>query len=275
MKFFQEHIESKTGYRIFIRSWVPEIKPKINILIVHGLGEHSGRYKNFAKNFENKKVGIYSFDLIGHGKSSGLKGHIGNFEEFIDATEDALIYVRKQNLDIPIVLFGHSLGGLISLFFLIERESREIHSSIISSPWIKTVVRIPPLLIIFQKLLKNIIPMMRLNNRLETAHLSKDERVVNEYENDKLVHNKISLNLFSEITNAINLVLEKSDRIKIKTLLYHGNEDKIISAEGTKHVSEKINKSNFHLFNNVYHEPHNDLEKNEVYNKIFEFIQIK
>ena len=116
---------------------------------------------------------------------------------------------------------------------------------------------------------------MRLNNRLETGHLSKDERVVNEYENDKLVHNKISLNLFSEITNAINLVLEKSDRIKIKTLLYHGNEDKIISAEGTKHVSEKINKSNFHLFNNVYHEPHNDLEKNEVYNKIFEFIQIK
>ena len=116
---------------------------------------------------------------------------------------------------------------------------------------------------------------MRLNNRLETGHLSKDERVVNEYENDKLVHNKISLNLFSEITNAINLVLEKSDRIKIKTLLYHGNEDKIISAEGTKNVSEKINKSNFHLFNNVYHEPHNDLEKNEVYNKIFEFIQIK
>ena len=215
MKFFQEHIESKTGYRIFIRSWVPKIKPKINILIVHGLGEHSGRYKNFAEKFENKKVGIYSFDLIGHGKSSGLKGHIGNFEEFIDATEDALIYVRKQNLNIPIVLFGHSLGGLISLFFLIERESREIHSSIISSPWIKTVVRIPPLLIIFQKLLKNIIPRMRLNNRLETGHLSKDERVVNEYENDKLVHNKISLNLFSEITNAINLVLEKSDRINL------------------------------------------------------------
>ena len=112
MKFFQEHIESKTGYRIFIRSWVPKIKPKINILIVHGLGEHSGRYKNFAEKFENKKVGIYSFDLIGHGKSSGLKGHIRNFEEFIDATEDALIYVRKQNLNIPIVLFGHSLGAV-------------------------------------------------------------------------------------------------------------------------------------------------------------------
>ena len=275
MKKIEEYINSKSGKKIFIRSWIPKGKIKKNILVIHGLGEHSGRYKKFAEEFNKKNVGVFSFDLVGHGKSYGIKGHISKFQEFIELTENALIYVRKSYLDIPIVLFGHSLGGLIALWFLIQRESKEIDCSIISSPWIRTAVEIPKILLHIQAIFKHIFPRMRLHNRLITKHLSKNKRIVDEYEKDKLVHSNISLGLYSEIIKTIEKVIEISDKIKIDTFLYHGKDDKIISYEGTEGLSKKINNSEFILYNKVFHEPHNDLERKEVFNKIFEFIEIK
>ena len=111
MKFSEKYIILKNKNKIFIRSWLPEQKAKKCILIIHGLGEHSGRYEDFGLRLTKKKIGIYSFDLPGHGNSDGRKGHIQKFSEFIDATEQVLIHIRRNNLECQIVLFGHSLGG--------------------------------------------------------------------------------------------------------------------------------------------------------------------
>ena len=89
-----------------------------------------GRYKEFAKFFIKNGIGVYALDLQGHGKSEGKRGHIKSFEEYLDSVESSLIFIRKKFLDTPIILFGHSLGGLIGLNFLIERESKEIESAI-------------------------------------------------------------------------------------------------------------------------------------------------
>ena len=114
---------------------------------------------------------------------------------------------------------------------------------------------------------------MQLHNNLITSHLSKDKDIVKKYEEDKLVHDRISLNLFSEVLKTIDSVLEKSSRIKNDILIYHGKDDMIISYEGSKKISNKITNCKWILFENTYHEPHNDLEKSNVFKEIINFIK--
>lgn len=273
MEVSERFILNSSGKKIFFREWKIKGQPKKNILIIHGLGEHSGRYKEFAEFYIKKGIGVYALDLQGHGKSEGKRGHIKSFEEYLDSIENLLIFIRKKFLDTPIILFGHSLGGLIGLNFLIERESKEIESAVISSPWIETAIKIPEYLIIIQKNLKRVFPSLRLNNRLISNHLSKNKDIVSEYDKDELVHNKISLKLYSEVMRSIDNVKEKASRIKIKILLYHGKSDKIISSNGTLKISKQLKKHKIKLYENVYHEPHNDLEKEEIYQDILEFIK--
>ncbi len=273
MEISEKLILTSKSKKIFIREWKTKNQPKKNILVIHGLGEHSGRYNEFAKFYTKKGMGVYALDLQGHGKSEGKKGHIKSFDEFLDSVELSLIFIRKKFLETPIILFGHSLGGLIALNFLIEKESKEIESGIISSPWIETKIKVPEYLIKIQKILKNIFPSLRLNNRLISNHLSKNKDVVKKYNEDQLVHNKISLNLYSEVMRSIVNVREKASKIKINLFLYHGKSDKIISSNGTFKISNLLKNYKIKFYDNVYHEPHNDIEKEEVYQDILEFIK--
>jgi|TARA_B100000902_G_scaffold81717_2_gene86313 alpha-beta hydrolase superfamily lysophospholipase len=271
MNFSDKYLQIDSKNKLYLRKWLPK-KINKNIFIVHGLGEHSGRYEEFAKILTKKNIGVFCIDLIGHGKSSGKKGHIKLFEDYINAVENGIIYVRKKFLDTPIILFGHSLGGLVCLKFLIDRESKEIERSIISSPWIETSLKIPKHLLFIHKIFQKIIPRLQLSNNLITSHLSKNQKVVDDYENDILVHDKITLNLFSEIIKTIEDVLIRSSRIKVQTLIYHGKNDKIISNRGTNKIASLIPNNKFILFDNVYHEPHNDIEKDLVFKEITDFI---
>ena len=158
---------------------------------------------------------------------------------------------------------------------MIDRESREIESAIISSPWIKLAIEVPKYLLNIQRVFKNLFPSLSLNNRINPLDLSKDQKIINEYINDKNVHDRISIKLYSEVVDSIQLVKEKSEKIKIRTLIYHGKNDRLISYHGSEEINKKINNSELNILNNVYHEPHNDIEKDLVFDKIYKFLEIK
>ena len=268
---FENIISNKKN--IFLRSWPSNNDPIYNIIIIHGLGEHSGRYKEFASFFIKKNIGVFSFDLIGHGKSDGLKGHISNIKDFTDSIEEVLIEVRKRFINTPIIMFGHSLGGCLALNYLIERKSKEISLAIISSAWIETKIQIPKYLFIIQRVMHILFPKIRLSNRLDTKDLSKDIKIVDKYKNDSLVHDRISLNLLSEINKTIEKIKNKDYNIEIPVLIIHGKKDKIISYKGSELISKKIKDSKLKLYDNVYHEPHNDNEKKEILEYYYDFIK--
>ena len=272
MNFSGKYLQIDSKYKIFLREWLPNQKAEKNVFIIHGLGEHSGRYEDFAKNLTRKNIGVFCIDLIGHGKSNGKRGHIKSFEDYINAVENGIIHIRKKFLDTPIILFGHSLGGLICLKFLLDRESKEIEKAIVSSPWIETALKIPKHLLFIHKIFQKITPGLQLSNNLITSHLSKNQKIVTDYESDILVHDKITLNLFSEILTTIEDVLKRSSRIKVQTFIYHGKNDKIISYKGTEKIANSIPNNKFILFDNIYHEPHNDIEKDVIYKEINDFI---
>jgi len=268
---FENIISNKKN--IFLRSWLSNNDPIYNIIIIHGLGEHSGRYKEFASFFIKKNIGVFSFDLIGHGKSDGLKGHISNIKDFTDSIEEVLIQVRKRFINTPIIIFGHSLGGCLALNYLIERKSKEISLAIISSAWIETEIQIPKYLLIIQKVIHILFPKVRLSNRLDTKDLSKDIKIIDKYKNDPLVHDRISLNLLSKINKTIEKIKNKDYNIEIPVLIIHGKKDKIISYKGSELISKKIKDSKLKLYDNVYHEPHNDNEKKEILEYYYDFIK--
>ena len=273
-KSISKNILSKYGYKIFLRSWSTDRPPSHNILIIHGLGEHSGRYDEFANFFLKKNIGVFAFDLVGHGKSEGVKGHVSKIENFIDDIEEVLTKVRKKYINIPIILFGHSLGGCLALNYLIERKSKEINSAIISSAWIITKVKLPKYLLKFQHLLSLIFPKIRLNNRLNPNDLSKDKEIVKNYINDPYVHDRISLNLFKEVNKGIKKIKKESHKLNLPILITHGKKDRIISHKGSELLNKEITHSKLKLFENIFHEPHNDLEKKEVLNLYFDFISL-
>jgi len=266
-------IKSKDGSNLMYYSWLPNKKIKVAIGIIHGLGEHSSRYDDFAEYFCKKGFGVYSIDLRGHGKSEGKRGHINNFKKLIDDSEEMFINIRKENLNVPMVMFGHSLGGCIALNYLCENQSKEIDLAIISSPWLKTVLEPPKFIIYIQKILVVLFPSFTLNNRLDPYHLSKNTNKVKKYIKDPLVHNRISLKMFSEVNKAIDKIENESEKINIPVLLLHGKKDNIISFKGTKKISKKINNSKLILYEDLYHEPHNDLEKNEILDNYTSFIK--
>ena len=266
-------IKSKDGSNLMYYSWLPNKKIKVAIGIIHGLGEHSSRYDDFAEYFCKKGYGVYSIDLRGHGKSEGKRGHVNNFKKLIDDSEEMFINIRKKNLNVPMVMFGHSLGGCIALNYLCENQSKEIDLAIISSPWLKTVLELPKFIIYIQKILVVLFPSFTLNNRLDPYHLSKNTNKVKKYIKDPLVHNRISLKMFSEVNKAIDKIENESEKINIPVLLLHGKKDNIISFKGTKKISKKINNSKLILYEGLYHEPHNDLEKNEILDNYTSFIK--
>tara|TARA_X000001036_G_scaffold14981_2_gene12652 strand:+ start:1011 stop:1850 length:840 start_codon:yes stop_codon:yes gene_type:complete len=273
MKKKSYFIKSKDGSNLMYYSWLPNKKINVAIGIIHGLGEHSNRYDDFAEYFCKKGFGVYSIDLRGHGKSEGKRGHINNFKKLIDDSEEMFINIRKENLNVPMVMFGHSLGGCIALNYLCENQSKEIDLAIISSPWLRTVLEPPKFILYIQKILVGLFPSLTLNNRLDPYDLSKDTDIVKKYIEEPLVHNKISLKMFSEVNKAIDKIENESEKINIPVLLVHGKKDNIISYKGTEKVSKKINNSKLTLYEGLYHEPHNDLEKNEILADYTSFIK--
>mgnify|MGYP001444535272 CR=1 FL=1 len=137
----------------------------------------------------------------------------------------------------------------------------------------KTVIEPPKFILYLQKILVGFLPSLTLNNRLNPYDLSKNIEIVKKYIEDPLVHNKISLKMFSEVNNAINQIEKDCKKINIPILLIHGKKDKIISFEGTENISKKINDSKLILYESIYHEPHNDLEKNKVMDDFSNFIK--
>ncbi|MFY0651533.1 MAG: lysophospholipase [Cyclobacteriaceae bacterium] len=239
--------------------------PKAVMCIVHGLGEHTGRYKHVIDFFTENEFSVFTFDLRGHGKSTGKRGHAPSHESLLDDVEEILKATRAEYNDIPIFLHGHSLGGNIVANYILKRNTNELKGAILSSPWLRAMLE--PSNVEFQvaRIINKIFPAFTQSSRLSTDMLTKDPKVNEAYENDPLVGRKLSVRLGLESYDAGLWVLDNADRLKIPTLVWHGTDDKITSLDASKSFVEKVGGlASFKQWDNVRHEPHNDLEQKEV-----------
>lgn len=202
-----------------------------NLFLVHGLGEYSGRYIDFIKKLNNLKINVYTFDLPGHGNSPGKKGDIKSFYEiysFIDefAPDDFILY-------------GHSLGGLISLRYG-EMDLKKPKKLILSSPAIGNIAQKKLLLKIM-----SLFPSLSFSNGISSDEISSDYKENNKYIEDPMIHNKITIRTAKQMFDESERALKEIDKIDFPTLLLYGEEDKIINVS----EYEKINNKNIEIVN--------------------------
>lgn len=253
------------GMRLFCRWRHPSGPPRAVIVLVHGLCEHSGRYEEFARFFQERGYAFFAFDLRGHGHSGGRRGHARRLALMLSDLEQALMHVRSTYTDAAMVLYGHSLGGLLVAAHLVGDRSREIRAAVISSPWIRLAHTPPPLLVRMSAGLEKILPGVQVDSRIDPRELSRDTSVGEAYRADPLVHNRISARLFNEVLRAIETVRSGARNIAVPLLIMHGEADRITDPEASRRFAAAVGQNAvFRSWPDCRHELHHEIVRDEV-----------
>jgi alpha-beta hydrolase superfamily lysophospholipase len=261
------------GDNIFAQKWMLEGKSNAVIVMVHGLGEHIGRYAHVANYFNQNNISFYGFDHRGHGKSSGKRGHIGKSQFFIDDINTIIEITKKENPETPIFLYGHSLGGNMVLYYSLIVKP-DLKGIICTSPGLGTGEPVPPLKLFAAKVLKSLLPSMTMENGLDVENLSHNPQVIKAYKEDPLVHSMVSTKLAMDMFANGDWTIENASHFALPLLLLQGSEDHVVNLEKTKQFAANVpsNLLTFKIFQGLYHEMHNEFEQLEVLTFILEWI---
>ena len=247
--------------------------PRAVIFLVHGMGEHAKRYAHVIEYFKNVNIATVAIDLRGHGNSEGQRGHMPSFDHMMHDLTLSLAHVTSDYNGIPLILYGHSMGGNLILNYLL-RNSDGVIGAIATGPYLRLGFDPPKWKVLLAKLSANIYPALSQPTGLERVALARSPQIIDEYENDPLVHDRMTASFFINIHQAGINAIARSKELEMPILLMHGSEDRLTSPEGSKdfHANAGSNVT-FHLLEGLYHEVHNEPEKNQVFKIQLEWIE--
>ncbi len=252
--------------------WRAEPAARGVIVLVHGLGEHSGRYGHVAQILNQHGYTVIASDHAGHGQTGGKRGHVDSYECFFEELDTLLNRSRQNYPKLPIFLYGHSLGGSIVLAYLLNRHPN-LAGAIVTSPGIK-LVSDPGVMLVFGKILNRLVPSTALNNGLKLEGLSKDPHVIEAYKNDPLVHPWISARLAIQLIETGEWIRENGDQIKIPVLLLHGSADQLTAVDGSRELAEKNPEYITYIeWEGGFHELHNEPDKDRFFEVILNWLE--
>jgi alpha-beta hydrolase superfamily lysophospholipase len=265
--------QSKDGLKIFGQEWKPEGKVKAAIALVHGLGEHSGRYQHVAEAFCAKGYSLTGFDLRGHGKSEGIRGHAASYEALMADITHNIELTREHFPGVPIFLYGHSLGGNLSLYYCLTQKP-DLKGAIVTSPGLGTAEPVPGAKLVLGKLLYKLAPATLMDSGLDRSGLSRDPQVEKVYSADPLVHGKISARWALDMLNNGQYILAHAAEFPIPLLLMVGSADRLISAPLVRKFAQAapLARITFREWDGFYHELHNEPEKAKVFEAMTNWI---
>ena len=266
-------IPASDGINLFIRDYSLQNSNEV-ILIIHGLGEHSGRYLKLIQDFNDKNISVFTIDIRGHGKSGGKRGHSPFYKQLMNDIQCFIEHVTNKTSNQKYFLYGHSMGGNLVINYSLQKNIK-IDGIIATSPCIQPAIEPPKIKLFMGKLFQKLIPSLTLNNGLDINGISRNLRVIEDYINDPFIHNRLSVKLGMDIINSGIYALENSQNIAVPMLVFHGRKDRLVSYNASKKLVE-ISGSNvkFIGFKDAYHEIHNEEEKEELLKNIFDWINL-
>ena len=240
------------------------------VLVVHGSGEHIGRYQHVAKWFNQQRLIMLGGDLPGLGRSKEKRGHIKHFDDYLHKVDEWLEYTKERWSDLPVFIYGHSMGGLIVLRYIQELQNKErINGVILTSPALSIKVEVPRWQIKVAQFLHSFWPSFTMKSNIQPYHVSRDPEVIEQYGKDPLVYNKVSIRWFFQFQEEIQQVWNKREKInesQIPLLLLQAGDDMLVIPEKATEYASKIDPRiiEYHLIPGLYHEILNEPEK-EIY----------
>lgn len=266
MKHFETSWKARDGLDIFAQGWEPvALNPKAVVCLVHGLGEHSSRYTHVAEAFGKEGFVLFTSDLRGHGRSGGPRGHISSIEDFMQDIDVLLEQARARYPGLPLFLYGHSLGGIQVLHYGLLRKP-QVKGVIATSSGLHTAIENQSMKVMMAKILGSLIPKVAIASGLDAKGISRDEKVVQAYQKDPLVHDKISLGFGKVMIGVTAWTLAHAGEFSLPLLLLHGKADTIaFPSSSTEFAAPLKEKCTLVLWEDAYHELHNESEKAEVF----------
>ncbi len=246
----------------FGQYWQPETVKAV-VVIIHGMGEHSGRYEHVAKKLTDNDFGVIAFDHFGHGKTTGKRGHNPGFELVLESVTKIIDKATAVFGDKPIFLYGHSMGGNTVINYTL-RKKHVLKGVIATSPFLRLAFQPPAWKLFFGKIVQKIAPSITMGNELNANDVSRDTAEVQKYINDPLIHDKISPNFSLSFIDAGRWAIHNAAFLKTPMLLLHGTGDKIIDYKGSEAFANNTTKATLKLYKGAYHELQNDLCKEEM-----------
>lgn len=249
-------------------------QPEGVVVVVHGLGEHMGRYQELGSFLGSRGIAVYGCDLRGHGRTKGKRGH-AQYAQLLSDLASVLRFVRNYHTACPIILYGHSLGGNIAATYVLEQPAvqQELQGLILSAPWFGLKMKTPVWALTMGQLMDRLHPSFTQDNGLDPAWLSKDERVGEEYLRDPLVHGRISAGLFLAVHKHGKKALKQAAKLQLPTLVMHGDDDAITSDSYSRKLAENAPNASFKSWSGLRHEPHHELEKEDVMEFVYNWIK--
>jgi acylglycerol lipase len=256
--------KSKDGLEMFSRSWGPET-PKAVVCLVHGLGEHSGRYAHVGKAFADAGFALAAFDLRGHGKSGGQRGHFPCLAAIMDDIQDHILQGSDKFPGLPVFLYGHSLGGLFVLNYATYHQ-HTLSGVIATGAGLRSPVLEQKAKVILSKVMGGLLPTVTIPTGLETNDISRNPEVVRLYKEDPLVHEIATLSAARVGMSAVDRAFAHAAEFPVPLLIMHGTADRVTYAHGSQEFAALLPENcTLKLWDGLYHEIHNEIEQDQVF----------
>lgn len=277
MQHFEFSWKNPAAVDIYAQGWAPDGAAdavKAVIILQHGLGEHSGRYRHVAEFFAQHGIALLANDRSGHGKSGCKRGHIHKYEYVFDDISKLHHEATVRYPDKPVFLYGHSMGGGIVLNYLIRHPKNGLKGAIVTGPLILPAFQPSRIIVGLGKLMRGIFPGFVQNNQVDANKISRDPQVVKTYQQDPLVHDRISAETGVTMLEWGKYILENGKEISIPLLAMHGSADQLTSPKATQDfVRQAKGNITLKIWDGLWHEIHNEPEQLQVLLEIYKWIE--
>lgn len=272
-RHFEASFAGSDATPLFRQAWVPP-SPNRVLVLVHGLAEHSGRHAALAQWFAQRRFAVHAYDHRGHGRSLGRRGFVRAFSELLDDLECFLMTLKKDHPNLPITLLGHSLGGLVVLTLLCERNP-VLAQAIVSGPALRVSDGVSKLQLGLVRRVGPILPWLSVPNSLHLEHLSRDPEVGRRYCEDSLVLRKLSISLVHAILEQGPRTLCAAAKVQVPVLVLHGADDQICSAAASQEFFRTLRakRSECKIYPALRHEIFQEPEHEKVYQDVLMWIE--
>ena len=268
--FFQD----AHGAQIYYQAWLPEDRPKAVVPVVHGFAEHSGRYGNLVEHLVPLGYALYALDHIGHGRSEGARVYVDRFSDYITTLKTFVDMVCDGQPGVPVLLFGHSMGSLISANYLLDHASG-LAGAVLSGALIAMADQVTPLTLFLAKALSALAPRAKLQG-IEAQYVSRDPEVVQAYVNDPLVYTgKVPARTGAEIIAAQQRAMAGASTITLPVLMVHGSGDRLAPLSGAQAFYEALGSTDktLKVYDELFHEVCNEPECGMVLSDISDWLE--
>ena len=247
-------------------------KPKAVLVIIHGFGEHAGRYQHMMEHLAKQGIASLSIDLEGHGKSGADRGVCKSYEILHADVTLALSEAEKLNPNVPIFLYGHSMGGGLVLNHGLTHAPK-VRGYLSSAALIYPVKPVSGGLRILVKVLRKIAPKMTIPNEIVGHEVSTIPEVQALYGTDPLNHRRLGVGLAVDIVEGGEWNAANAEKWNAPLLIMHSRGDKLTQFAGSEEFASKAQNCTFLPLHDCEHEIHNDVSRDQVYAAMTDFIE--